>query len=338
MPDTVLVTGASGFLGGRLATRLLALGHRVRLLQRSACPELEALGAQCIRASLTDANAVLAATKSCDTVFHVASKTGFWGTYDAFAQVNVHGTRNVIEACLAHKVARLVYTSTPSVVGYANDAQGIGEAPYPEKWESPYGHTKAMAEQAILAANGTRHGGGVLTTVALRPHLIYGPNDPHLLPRVIDRARRKRLVIVGPGTNRVDLTYIENAVHAHVRAADALRDPAAPPAGMAYFVSDGEPVELWPWITSLLARLDLPAPRRRVSLARAIAIGRALEWLWMTLPLPGEPPMTPFVATALARDHWYSMTPALRDFGYRPAVHPTAALDATVAWLRDSQP
>jgi nucleoside-diphosphate-sugar epimerase len=178
----------------------------------------------------------------------------------------------------------------------------------------------------VLGANGRQ-----LATVCLRPHLIWGPRDPHLLPRLFSRAEAGRLRIVGNGHNRVSVTYIDNAAAAHLQAAAGLA-PGQPSAGRAYFVGDAEPVALWPWLNELFRRLGLPPVRRRVSVRLAQAAGAAAELAWSGLRLSGEPPMTRFVASQLAASHWYDLEPARRDWGYEPVVGPAEALDRTVEW------
>lgn len=225
------------------------------------------------------------------------------------------GTRNVIAGCRLHGVGKLVYTSTPSVVFTGDSFEGADESlPYGRNWLSDYPETKAIAERAVLEA----HTPGLLATCALRPHLLWGSGDPHLLPRVIARAASGRLRQVGDGLNRVDLTHVTNAAKAHLDAWDALERGTA--GGRAYFISNGEPVALWPWINDLLERLAMPPVRKRLSLSAAYRLGAALEGVWRLGRLSGEPPMTRFVAVELAKSHWFSIEAARRDLGYKPEV------------------
>jgi len=227
-------------------------------------------------------------------------------------------------------VTRLVYTSSPSVTFDGHDAVNANESlPYPARYETSYAETKAEAERTVLQADG-RDG---LHTVALRPHLIWGPGDPHLIPRVVAAARAGRLMQVGDGRNRVDITYVDNAVTAHVQAADCL-GPEGRAHGHAYFISDGHPVELWPWINDLLERLGVPRVRRTVSMRTARAIGAVLETVYRVLHLPGEPRMTRFVAAQLGTSHYYDLTAARRDFGYEPTVGMEEGLERLVRWLQ----
>jgi nucleoside-diphosphate-sugar epimerase len=324
-----LVTGGGGFLGRRIVELLLEEGHEVRFLARGSYPEVEALGAEGLQVDLRDAEAVAAAVEGCDTIFHVASKAGYWGTRDEFYGINVDGTKHLLDAAVAHGVKRFVYTSTPSVIGYEGEVTGVAEAPYPAQWESLYGETKAKAEQLVLAANGTEG----LATTSLRPHLIIGPRDNNLLPRVIERAKTGQLRIVGDGSNVVDLTYVDNAAWAHLDAAAAMTGPDAACAGRAYFISNDEPVKLWDWVNEFLPRIGAPTVDRKIGLGAASAVGAVMETAWRWLPLKGEPRMTRFLAAALARSHWYDMTPAKEDFGYRIRVPMAEGTERTAAWF-----
>jgi len=314
--SSVLVTGGTGFLGRRLVERLLAESRPVAVLARNPAADLERRGVRFIQASLDDGAAVAAACVGIGTVFHVAARVGVWGRAADYFRTNVVGTRALLEGCRTHGVARFVHTSTPSVVYNGRDLAGADESlPLTTRCPSPYPRTKAIAEREVLAANGPG-----LRTLALRPHLIWGAGDPHLVPRVLARARAGRLRIVGSGHNRVDMVHIENAVDAHLLAERALALPTAPAAGHAYFITNGEPVSLWSWINELLAALGEPRITRQISLRTAFAIGAACEVAWRVLPLRGEPPMTRFVAAELAKDHWFDLTAARRDLGYAPRV------------------
>jgi nucleoside-diphosphate-sugar epimerase len=326
----VLVTGGSGFLGRRLVERLLTAERRVTVLGRTPVPDLEARGVRFIRASVDDLPAVTAACAGAETVFHVAARVGIWGPYDEFYRTNVLGTRAVLAGCRARGVKRLVHTSTPSVVYNGRDLAGADESlPITSACPSPYPLTKALAEQEVLAANCAE-----LRTVALRPHLIWGVGDPHLVPRVLARARAGRLRIVGSGRNRVDMVHVENAVDAHLLAEQALTFASAQAAGRAYFITNGEPVVLWDWINNLLRALGERPITRRIPLGGALAVGAACELLWRVLALGGEPPMTRFVAAELAKDHWFDLTAARRDLDYRPRVSMAQGTDELVAALQ----
>lgn len=324
----ILVTGGNGFLGSAVVKLLLSDGHEVGSLQRSA-PRSAPDGLTTFQGDLSDQHSVMQAVKDCEAVIHTAAKAGIWGSRDSFWKPNVNGTRLLLEASKKAGVRFFVHTSTPSVVFSGESFEGQGEElPYGRNWTSHYAESKAMAEAEVLTA----HVSGRFETCALRPHLIWGPGDPHLLPRVIRRARAGRLRIVGEGHNRVDITYIEHAAAAHLLALAALREGRA--GGKAYFISDGQPVKLWPWINQLLEGLGEKPLTRRLSAAKAFRIGTACEFLWKNLPLPGEPPMTRFVATELAKSHWFSIEAARRDLRYGPHVPMEEGLRQFIDWWK----
>ncbi|MBA4063843.1 MAG: 3-beta hydroxysteroid dehydrogenase [Isosphaera sp.] len=310
-----LVTGGGGFLGGAVARLLRQRGDHVRSFTRSAYPWLDEFGVEQCLGDLADPAAVEKAAAGCDIVFHVAAKAGVWGRRRDFVATNVTGTENVIAACRKHGVRKLVYTSTPSVVHARADIEGGDESlPYPAHFDADYPETKAAAEKAVVAANGPD-----LATVSLRPHLIFGPGDPHLIPRVVAAARKGRLRRIGTRPVTVDVTYIDNAADAHLCAADRLAVGAAC-AGKNYFISNGEPVELWGFIDRVLSEAGAPPVTRTVTAWKARLAGRVLENLYWLLRLSGEPPMTRFVAVQLSTSHWYDISAARRDLGYEPKV------------------
>lgn len=332
-----LVTGGGGFLGKALVTRLRSSGVDVCSLARGDYPELGKLGAECVRGDVADADAVLRAAKRCDVVFHVAAKAGVWGRYEEYQQANVVGTENVLNACRKHGIPKLVYTSSPSVVFNGQDEAGANESvPYPDTYLTYYPQTKAIAERAVLGANGEKlPNGSTFFTVALRPHLIWGPGDNHLVPRLIERARQGKLRRVGGGTNLVDTVYIDNAVDAHLLAAERLT-PDSAVAGKAYFITNGEPVPLWDLIDRMLACADLPPVTRRISARAAYVAGSILETVYKWTQRKDEPPMTRFVARQLATAHWFDITAARRDLGYVPRVTVDEGLKRLAQWLRQT--
>jgi len=326
----VLVTGGTGFLGRAIVERLLAQGRPVAVSGRTPAPDLEARGVRFIRVPLEDAAGVREACRGMQAVFHVAARVGVWGRRADFFRANVLGTRAVIDGCRIHGVCRLIHTSTPSVVYNGRDLAGADESlPLTTRCPSPYPLTKAAAEAEVLAAHGQ-----ALRTVALRPHLIWGPGDPHLVPRLLARARAGRLRIVGEGTNRVDMVHVDNAADAHIDAERSLVGDAPAAGGKAYFITNGEPVMLWKWINNLLVALGETPVTRRISLRAATAIGCACEAAWSLLPLESEPPMTRFVAAELAKDHWFDISAARRDLGYAPHISMAQGTAELVRLLR----
>ena len=325
-----LVTGAGGFLGRYIAEMLVARGDRVRSLSRSRYSFLDDLGVQQFEADLLDEATLKKAATEVDVVFHTAAIAGIGGRRADFVNTNVRGTLNVIAACRAAQVPKLVYTSSPSVTFAGRDQCGIDEsAPYPERFLADYPATKAEAERHVLSEQG-QHG---VYACALRPHLIWGPRDQHLIPRLLERARRGQLRRVGEGKNLVDTVYVENAAEAHLQAADALI-AGSPVCGQAYFISQGQPVNCWDWINEILALADLPPVTKSIPYRNAYAAGALLETVYRFLGRTDEPLMTRFLAAQLATSHWFDITRAQNDFGYQPRVSMEEGLRRLGQWLR----
>jgi nucleoside-diphosphate-sugar epimerase len=309
----VLVTGGSGFLGGAVCRLLVARGDEVTSLARGEAPALAALGVRHELGDITELEPVLGACKGMDAVIHVAGKAGDWGTLEDYYAANVAGTDNVIAACFMSGVRRLVYTSTPSVVHVGSDIEGGNESlPYARRFSSHYPRTKALAEQRVLKANGPD-----LATVALRPHLIFGPGDRQLFPRIVQRRRAGRLRFIAPGGKRIDVTYIDNAAQAHLDALDRVA-PGAACAGRAYFISQGQPVVLEQIVNQMLQVAGLPPEQRHLSQRNARLLAGLLETVWRTLRLSSDPPLTRFLVEQLSTSHWFDISAARRDLGYQP--------------------
>jgi nucleoside-diphosphate-sugar epimerase len=311
-----LVTGGGGFLGTYLVEQLVARGDTVRVLCRGKYPRLDELGVECHIGDIRDDVAVTAACNGVDVVFHVAAVSGIWGSWDYYHDINTLGTRHVLAGCRQQRVRRMVYTSSPSVIYDGRDHLGADESlPYPSSYLCHYPRSKALAEKAVLEDNGIDG----TYTVALRPHLIWGPRDNHLIPRLIERAKAGRLRRVGKGDNLVSMSYVENVAAAHIQAADKLARGSVV-AGKAYFINEPEPVNLWNWVDELLSRAGLPPVTKSISSKMAYAAGRLLETAYSAGRLSGEPPMTRFLAQQLCGSHYYSVARAQRDFNYTPLV------------------
>jgi nucleoside-diphosphate-sugar epimerase len=326
-----LVTGGGGFLGGALARTLVERGHEVRSFSRGEYPRLRDLGIEQHRGDLADLDAVTKAVRGCDVVFHVAARPGIWGPYEEYYRTNVTGTQNIIDACKACAVGKMVYTSSPSVVFHGSDQDGASEsAPYPTRYLAHYPRTKATAERMVLAAHGEN-----LATVALRPHIIWGPGDNHLVPRVLSRARAGKLRIVGTGKNLVDSVYVDNAVEAHTLACGRLSSESLI-GGKAYFITNGEPITSEELINRILKAGGLPPVTRRVPAHAAYFAGALMELFHTLAGKKEEPLMTRFLARELSTSHWYDITAARQELGYNPSISIDEGMERLSRWLSEN--
>ncbi len=327
-PEKVMVTGGGGFLGKAIVKLLRQKGDDVTSFSRNRYSDLASMGVQQIQGDVSDKGAVEQACKGVDLLFHVAAKPGIWGDYSDYYKTNVVGTQNVISACKKHHVSRLVYTSSPSVIFNGTDMEGVDESvPYPDKFYAHYPKTKAMAEQHVVGSTSES-----LKTIILRPHLIWGPGDNHLVPRIIERA--KRLVRVGNGRNLVDTIYIDNAAEAHIMAANRLEERHTL-SGKIYFISQGNPVPLWEMVDNILRAAGLAPVQRSVPYGFAWIVGAFLELVYKTFNITGEPQMTRFLAKELATAHWFNISAARNDLGYIPRISTKKGLIRLESWLKN---
>ncbi len=327
----VLVTGAGGFLGLAITKKLIAQKIYVRSLNRNSYTSLKELGVEEIIGDLQNYNDVKKAVKGMEAVFHVASKTGIWGSYDSYANINIKGTQNIINACKEYGIKNLIYTSTPSVIFNQKDIYNGNETlPYPNKFLCHYASTKAKAEQLIINANSN-----TLHTIALRPHLIWGPEDTNLIPRLVAKGKAKQLKKVGNGQNLVDIIYVDNAADAHILAWQNLQTSLSG-AGKAYFISQGEPVNLWDWIDNLFKQSDIPSIKSKIGFKTAYIVGALIEWIYKLFNKQKEPPMSRFIALQLSKSHFFDITMAKQDLGYNVTISTEEGLKRTVKWIKNN--
>ena len=311
----ILVTGGGGFLGQAVCKQLVAHGHSVRAMNRRSYPALDAIGVEQHIGDIASLDLVIEAAAGFDAIVHSAGKVGAWGRIEDYYEINVRGTDNVLAACELNEIDKLVLTSSPSVVQNGTDLEGVDESvPYATHFHSAYAQTKALAEQHALAANGAQ-----LAVVALRPHFIWGPGDPNLVPRILRRARRGQLRLIGDAPKKIDTTYVDNAAEAHVLAVEKLAI-GAPIAGKVYFISQGEPVTHEALINSWLKADGFPPETRHMPLGLARFVGAALEAIYGALRIGTEPPLTRFLVEQLSTSHWFNIDAARRDLGYSPRV------------------
>ena len=328
----VVVLGGSGFVGRALVQRLVNDGFETAVVARNAFPDAEGLGVRFLSGDIGDADFLKNSLAGYDTVFHLASKTGIWGDKEEFYRTNVVGTQNVLDACRANNIHALIYASTPGVVYQKDDLCGVNErTPYARDFLCDYARTKAIAEKMVLEANSD-----ALKTIALRPHLVWGPGDTHHIPRLLGQARCRQLTRIGEGHNLVDVTYIDNAADAFVLAAKNLHGPASG-AGKPYFISQGEPVNLWNWLNKFFRRLDIPVVEESISFQKAYLMGMFMEKAFPLARIKREPCMTRFLAVQLAKSHWFSIENANRDLGYFPKVSTAEGINAILQWVNKSE-
>ena len=324
--NNILVTGGGGFLGKAIVEQLLKSGKNVTSFSRGKYPELEAMGVAQIQGDLSHAESVSRAVNGMDAVFHVAALAGVWGPYEVYQQINVAGTENVIAACRAQGNIPLVHTSSPSVVFDEHDMEGVDESvPYPATYLTHYPATKALAEKAVIRAS--KKG---LPAIILRPHLIWGPGDNHLIPRIIERANR--LKRIGRRDDLVDTIYVDNAADAHVLALKKLvENPSL--SGNVYFISQDEPISKWELVDAFLAAAGKPPVKGHISANAAYVVGWFLEQIYTLFRIRSEPPMTRFVAKELATSHWFDISRVKQDLGYSPRVSTKEGLRRVADWL-----
>lgn len=318
----ILVTGGGGFLGSAICSMLVKRGDQVQSISRQAYPGLATMGISQFRGDLVDKGKIYSAAQGCDAIIHTAAKAGIWGDYSSYYQANVLGTQNIIEVCRELRITKLVYTSSPSVVFSGGDMEGVNEsAPYPKRYLTAYPKTKAIAEQMVLNANDEN-----LATVSLRPHLIWGPGDNHLVPRILARAKAGKLRKIGSRDVLIDSVYIDNAASAHILALDRLNFNS-PCSGKAYFISNGEPWKLWDLVNEIILAGKGNVVNKTVSVSLAYFMGWLFEIIYTISRKHAEPPMTRFLAKELSTSHWFDISNARNDLGYVPMITIREGLD-----------
>jgi len=324
---SVLVTGGGGFLGKAIIQRLLQEGfNSITSFSRQDYPELAKWGVSQIQGDLSDPKAVDKACQGMGLIYHSAAKAGVWGSYDDYFQTNVTGTQHILAACKKHHVNRLIYTSSASAVYNGKDMEGGNETlPYPDRFLTHYPETKALAEQHVKKAASPD-----LLTLVLRPHLIWGPGDNHLVPRIIDRAGQ--LLQVGNGKNIADTIYIDNAAEAHVLAAEKLRENRGL-SGNIYFISQDDRVPVWDMINRILAAAGKPPVTKEIPASLAYGLGALMEVFYTAFKIQSEPRITRFVARELSTSHWFDISAAKKDLGYSPTVSTAEGLEKLANWL-----
>lgn len=330
---TTLVTGASGFVGTALVERLATLGVPVRALLRAHSRAQLPAGVEAVRGDLTDPASLLRAVRGVETVFHVGGLIAHAGRGADFTRVNVDGTRALLWAAGTAGVRQLIFTSTPSVIADGRDHFGVDEsAPFAVRSFSHYARSKAVAERLVLAAHSP-----TLHTLALRPHLVWGPGESQWVQGFLRHAQRSLARggqwRIGDGRNRVGMTYLDDCVNAHLAAAMALRADGGV-GGAAYFVHGGEPVVLWDWVAALCRACGLQPPTRSLPAPIARVIGHAGDLLRAVSGGRCNLHLSRYLVDELVTEHYSDIRRARERLGYVPTVSVAEGISRVAAAFR----
>lgn len=320
----VLVTGASSLIGRHVVARLVARGDAVTAFQRSP----SGTDGRELQGSITDVDAVARACRGQDTVVHLAAEVGVTGAGSEFESVNVHGTQVLLAAARRAGMRGVVHVSSPSVAHTGRALVGADATPAdPARTRGHYSTSKARAELAALGASTPD-----LPVVAVRPHLVWGPGDTQLVGRIVERARRGRLALVGSGTALIDTTYVDNAADALVAALDRVEQLA----GRPFVVSNGEPRTVHELVSRIVTAAGIGWSPRRVPARVAITGGAIVEWGWGLAGRTDDPPMTRFLAEQLSTAHWFDQQHTRDALGWSPAVPLVEGFERLTAWYQGS--
>lgn len=311
----ILVTGGGGFVGRALIKRLLDQGFMVSSISRNRYPTLDQWGVKQAIGDLRNRTFVREAIQNHQIIFHVAAKAGYWGSYTEYYQSNVVATRNLLEEGARAGIEQFIYTSSASAVfGGKPIENGHRNKPYPRKPLNAYTKTKALAEQLVLSEESFP-----FKRLALRPHIIWGPGDRHLVPRLLARAEAGKLKQIGRGNNIIDSVHIENFIDAQLLAMNAL-ETKKQVNRQAYFVTNDDPVNLWDFINQILTQAGLDPVKSHIPARIAKSLSWLLTGFHKTFNPKQEPLLTPFLVDELAKSHWFDITDTKKDLGYEPKI------------------
>jgi len=327
-----VVIGGSGFVGNGIVQMLRKRGEAVRVFDLVPHPDPEV---ESIIGDIRDAQALQAALRGADVVHHTASFIFFGlGRPQHVIDINIGGTKNVIAACKANGVRKLIYTSSAeTMLAYDTIIEDGDETlPYPTRFASLYGETKSTAEQMILAANGTDG----LLTCSLRPSGIYGKGDKYQAPAIVNFIQQKRLIRIGDGSARAIQTYVDNIAYAHLLAADRL-DEGSPVGGQKYFIGDGECRNHFDFFEAILTAMGYTLPTQTIPLRLALLIARMNETRFYATPerMRKQPLLNRHTVVATSQPQVFRLDKARRDLGYDPIVSQEEGIQRTAAAIRE---
>lgn len=305
----VFVTGGSGFVGRNLIAALCARGDHVKALARSSAAEqaVRTAGADPVRGDLGDSPVIVEAMRGCDVVFHAAATVKLWGDYNEFFQTNVTGTENVLRAAQEAGVPRFVHVSTEAVLAGGEPIVNVDEmASYPARPTGLYSLTKGIAEQRVIAANGP-----AMSTVAVRPPLIWGKGDTSVLPQIVAAVKSGQFMWIGGGRYPHTTTHVANVCEGLLLAADKGS------GGEIYFLSDGPPKEFRWFLTELLATQGVNPGSRSIPRGAAYAIATISEFVWKGLRLKSDPPLMRSIVEVIGSEVTVNDAKARRELGYQ---------------------
>ena len=308
---TVLVTGATGFLGKYVVDELVEHGYQVRTFGRNSKVgrSLENPSVSFFQGDLTKADDVLEACKGMDLVVHAGALSTVWGPWEDFYQANVLGTKYVLEACRQTGTQRLVYVSSPSIYAAPRDQLGIKESDAPEENKlNNYIRSKLASEKLFKDYPD-------VPSIILRPRGLFGIGDTSILPRVINLSQKLGIPLIGDGGQLMDMTCVENVALA-IRL--ALEAPEA--KGEVYNITNGEPRAFRDLLEESLTGLDYPIKYRKIPASLLSGIASSLEFIYKTLSLKGEPALTRYTYYLLRYSQTLDISKAERELGYHPKI------------------
>lgn len=330
MPHTVLVTGATGFVGSHVAEALVRRGDTVRALARSGADTafLEKLGVSVVHGDMTDADALKAAVDGVDVVVHCAAKVGDWGHVDEYRKVNVEGLRALLDATLGKPLHRFVHVSTLGVYEARHHYATDETEPLPEKHIDGYTQSKVEAERLVLQYHRKQH----LPVTILRPGFVYGPRDRTMLPRLAHRLKERSVIYIARGRYALNTTFVGNLADAVLLAID---NPAA--VGEVFNITDGEFVSKRKFFETVADGLGLKRPRSfppvPVWLARIMANWRESVFRKKNKPHPPRITQAQLKFAGLNLD--FSIAKARTKLGYTPRVLFDEGMKQAIEWYRN---